>query len=305
MNAEGYAHGQDDAHSSRHYTGGGHGWPGTGGHGAHRLLCSPLQDRVIGFWEVTKTRLAAAEAAIRRQSLQQEQEQREHSVSVKVRWCRPLSPPPWTEQRHTTMWGAIHPLIDAMQVHRDRLKGLLLEHSDREAALRAEAQAALHQLRAELEVREAAAESARRSALHESRLREAAAEEAAAQCRAECERQMAAQRDECERRIYEVQERYERLLAACTASVEAECGTAVRAAEAQRDALVQALSRQQVSALEEAREHYRATAQSQLDLVAALKEDVVGARRREAAAAAEARALRKRLAAPQTPEGQA
>lgn len=198
------------------------------------------------FWEVTKARLAATEAALRLKTLELEEQQAAHSVAIKV--------------------------------YRDRLRSLMAAHSTREEEIKVAGEAALQQRTSELAAQAGAREDGHRSSLHQARLEVQNAREAQNRCMLECEARVDAHRATFERIAASVHERYEGHLAEQVHAAEERCQAQVHAVAKQRDDAVAKLEAQQEAAMKEAREHFAATCSAQLDLVAALKGDVQQAR---------------------------
>jgi len=204
------------------------------------------QARILHFWDITKARLAAAEADVRQVSLEMEEQRAEHAVAIKA--------------------------------YRDRIRSLVMLHRRSEAD--AKFAAAVEQ---EHHVQKALTDAVAATDKHHIELRktrEAAQRAYESQARAalDYERKMKEQCAEFENKVSAIHEQYEARLAEEVRSTEERCVTEVFRAAAQRDAAVEQLEDRHQMVLQQAREHHAATVASHLELVAHLKSDLDAAR---------------------------
>jgi hypothetical protein len=199
------------------------------------------RDRVCEFWEVTKRKLAAAETALQKASLELEAKEEAHAVDIKVL--------------------------------RQRIVALMAAHAAREATIVSEAQ---DELRRRVSASECvAAESLREhhAALSAAHADRQAALEAADKYRAECERDKMETRVRFESSLQERCTSFESRLASAVQSAEERCANEVHAAEVQRELAVKQLLMRHENDVRDLREQYVATIRSQAEALANLQPD--------------------------------
>ena len=216
----------------------------------------------MDFWEITKTRLATAQNALRRMSLELEQHEFQHSVDIKA--------------------------------YRDRIRALVADHAAREADLQATAAAALEQKVTEMEIIAIETKQQCQEQVIQAREKQQEAEKLVSECKIDCQRQISEQCLASDREIAAIQLRYDEALQTRMAAAEECCHSSMHEAAQQRDSALNRASTAHETTLREAREEHAATIAAQLDLIAALKNDVLSAKQREAVALEEVRKLQKK-----------
>ncbi|KAG7667362.1 hypothetical protein Ndes2526B_g04125 [Nannochloris sp. 'desiccata'] len=220
------------------------------------------RDRVLEFWEITKTRLAAAQKALHWMSLEFEQHEFQHCVDIKA--------------------------------YRDRIRALVADNAAREAELQATYAAALEQNTAEMEASASETRERCKKEVAEARIKQNEAENAVFECKTDCQRQINAQRLASDKEISAIQLRYDEALQTRIAAAEECCHSSMYGAAQQRDTALAKASAAHEATLRQAKEEQAATVAAQLDLIAALKNDVAVAKQKEAVSLEEIRKLQKK-----------
>ncbi len=215
------------------------------------------------FWEITKTRLATAQKALRRMSLELEQHEFQHSVDIKA--------------------------------YRDRIRALVAENAAREADLQATAASVLQQKVTEMEKETLKTNEKCREEVLNALSKQIIAENAISECQIDCQRQITEQRLASDKEIAALQLRYDEQLQTRMAAAEESCHSSMYGAAQQRDTALANASAVHETTLRAARDEHAATVAAQLDLIAALKNDVLAAKQREAVAVEEIRKLQNKL----------
>ncbi len=218
---------------------------------------------MLEFWEITKTRLAAAQKALRRLSLELEQHEFQHSVDIKA--------------------------------YRDRIRALVADNAVREAGLQAHAASVLQQKITEMERIALENKDKYTEEVSNARSEQNIAENAISECKIECQRQITEQRLAADKEIAAMQLRYDEEFQSRMAAAEETCHYSMYQAAHQRDTALSNATAAHEDTLREAREEYASIVAAQLDLIAALKNDVMAAKQREDVALEEVRKLQKKL----------
>jgi len=181
-----------------------------------------------------------------------------------------------------------------IKAYRDRIRALVAENAAREAELRATSAAALKQNTAEMEAEAAKTKDESRQKVSNARMKQHMAENAVSECQIDCQRQITEQRLASDKEISAIQLRYDEAIRTRMAAAEDGCHSSMYGAAQQRDTALANASAAHEAMLREAREEQAATVAAQLDLIAALKDDVTAAKQKEAAALEEIRKLQKK-----------
>lgn len=181
-----------------------------------------------------------------------------------------------------------------IKAYRDRIRAMFADNAAREAELRATSAAALTQNTAEMEAEAAKTKEQSRNEISDARMKQNMAENAVSECQIDCQRQITEQRLASDKEIIAIQLRYDEALRTGMAAAEDGCHSSMYGAAQQRDTALANASAAHEAMLREAREEQAATVAAQLDLIAALKNDVAAAKQKEAVALEEIRKLQKK-----------